>query len=546
MSEHDASPAGGDQHALDQLRRDAKLLLKQARARDVVALAGYEVPSAARTTRRRPVRYVDPFGRCATRRCAKARPCALGALKAFYQQLDRPVHAQAARFLRGAAPRGHARATALLASTPAIGRHSIHTAAAVGDAAAVQAFLDADSSLASQRDPDTHLEPLLAVQEELKRGIGVHSAQHVATVRALLDAGADPNTSAPLPDVSDTIPALYFPCVAGNVDVARVLLERGARPDDGESLYHAAQHDHEACLELLLSFGADIHRGPGPHGNTPLHFLVAHTPDNSLTPKVLRGVAWLLSHGANPNELSYPGVPHQPQAGETPLHRAAAVGHGEPVLRSLVSHGANVDLRRDDGATVYQLAVRSGNTSGAAYLAAVGAGTTLTAVDHLLGACLANDAVTARAVVGSNPGVLQALGPSERDALAQALMHGRTEAARLMVALGWPLTHEGRVGWNATALGGVAWAGGHGASSVERRRASERARREVRELTDCMVRAGRVTTLTRTTQTIRPLSTCSSMPVPPEKRRTTSGTNLQREWQVRGVVAALRARGFAV
>ncbi|MBK6844702.1 MAG: hypothetical protein IPG88_20770 [Gemmatimonadetes bacterium] len=55
------------------------------------------------------------------------------------------------------------------------------------------------------------------------------------------------------------------------------------------------------------------------------------------------------------------------------MHRAAAVGHGEAVLRALVEHGARVDLRQDDGASAYQLAVRVGNTGGAAYLASIGA-----------------------------------------------------------------------------------------------------------------------------------------------------------------------------
>ncbi len=41
------------------------------------------------------------------------------------------------------------------------------------------------------------------------------------------------------------------------------------------------------------------------------------------------------------------------------------------MLRALVEHGAHVDTRRDDGATAYQLTVRVGNVSGAAYLALV-------------------------------------------------------------------------------------------------------------------------------------------------------------------------------
>lgn len=154
---------------------------------------------------------------------------------------------------------------------------------------------------------------------------------------------------------------------------------------------------------------------------------------------------------------SHAGREDQPQAGETPLHRAAAVGHGEEVLRLLVEHGARVDLRRDDGASAYQLAIRVGNTSGAAYLARVGADTTLTATDRLLGACAAGDADAARRVLAESPGIMDRLGPSERDALGLALVAERYDTVRLMIELGWPLWQEGE--WGGTPLHWAAWNG---------------------------------------------------------------------------------------
>ncbi|MFN8573112.1 MAG: ankyrin repeat domain-containing protein [Gemmatimonadaceae bacterium] len=460
MSKDDeaSTPAGGDQHALAQLRQQAKRLLKQARARDTVVLARLRefLPRLAALDDAQmgdAIQLAD-VQHAVARRLGHEH---WGALKRFYERLD-PIHAQAARFLKALREDDTKGALELLEESPQIGRYSIHTASAVGDVDTVRAFLEADPTLARQRDPGGELEPLLyAVNEDLKRLRQVPEAAHVSTVRALLDAGADPNAAAPLPDVSDAIPALYFPCASGNVAVARLLLERGAQPTDGEGLYHAAQHDHEDCLELLVSFGADIHRGPGAQGNTPLHFLAAHTPDNPITPKAMRGMAWLLAHGANPNEVSYPQVKDHPQAGETPLHRAAAVGHGVEVLQGLVAHGAEIDRRRDDGATAYQLATRVGNVAVAEYLASAGADVTLTPTDRLLGACMRGDADAARGIAVAHPGLINALGPSERDALGQALMHGHMEAVRVMVSLGWPLTHEGE--WGGTPLHWAAWHG---------------------------------------------------------------------------------------
>lgn len=458
MPNDEAPSAGGDQHALEQLRRQAKRLLKQARALDAVVIARLR-ELLPRLTQLNDAQIAESLQLADVQHAIarRLRHESWGALTRFYATLD-PIHAQAANFLTALRDEDTRRARALLEATPAIARYNIYTAAAVGGAAAVQAFLDADPSLATQRLPNDNLEPLLfAVHEGIKRDMGVSAEQHLATVRALLDAGANPNASAPLPDVSDTIPALYFPSTSGNVEVARLLLERGATPTDGESLYHAAQHNHVEVLELLVSFGANVNRGPDEGGNTPLHFLTAHTPENSITSTAMRGMVWLLQRGADPNVPSYPGATSQPQAGETPLHRAAAVGHGEEVLRALVEHGARVDARRDDGASAYQLAVRVGNSSGAAYLAAMGADTTLSAVDRLLAACATVDEATARSVVAEHPGILATLGPSERDALGIALTQRRFDPARLMISLGWPLTHEGE--WGGTPLHWAAWNG---------------------------------------------------------------------------------------
>ncbi len=458
MSNPEAPQGGGDARALDQLRHQAKHLLKQARAGDTVVIRGLQdlLPRLASLSDAEVVESIQ----LADVQHAVARKLGhlnWAALKTYYERLD-PIHTQAARFLKALRNDDADTARTLLAATPAIADYNILTAAAVGDADRVQALLAADPSLATQPASAEVLEPLLyAVHEELKRALGVSLEQHLATVRALLDAGANPNASAPLPDVSDRIPALYFPCDRGNVAVARLLLERGAHPTDGESLYHAAQRDHRDCLALLLEFGADLNRGPARHGNTPLHFLTAHTPDNPITPKARRGLMWLLEHGADPSVPSYGGRTDQPQAGETPLHRAAAVGHDEEVVRALVARGAPVDARRDDGLTAYRLAVRGGHESAATCLAAAGADTTLTPVDQLLAACAGGRAEDARSLVEANPGILATLGPSERDALGLAVTRGDLDTVRLMTSLGWPLTQEGE--WGGTPLHWAAWNG---------------------------------------------------------------------------------------
>ncbi len=290
--------------------------------------------------------------------------------------------------------------------------------------------------------------------------LALEHGEPIEQIAELLAAGADANASAPLDDGVSRIPALYFPCNSNNVAVARLLLEHGANPNDGESVYHAAQNNHRECLALLVEHGADLSGRHEEYGNTPLYFLAGHTPHNPITPRVVLGMEWLLDHGADPNVPStrtasgadVPGIT------ELPLHRAAASGLGEGVARMLVEHGAVVDAPRGDGKTAYALAVRIGNSGFARYLASVGADTSrLTDIDRLLGACITADEPTARAIVAAQPAIISELTPEDRSTFGAALAMERTDAVRLMISLGWPLDDESE--WGGTPLHWAAWTG---------------------------------------------------------------------------------------
>lgn len=349
----------------------------------------------------------------------------------------------------------------LLAAHPSLVTESVHVAAATGDTASVQALLASDRTHAVRGIGPFNTPPLVfAVQSGLPRALGVSETAQAGLVHALLEAGADPNTTIALPDVHGAIPVLFFPCDAGNVPVARVLLEAGAQATDGESLYHAAQRDHREVLALLRAHGADLSRGPAGVGNTPLHFLASHRVSNPVAPTVVRGMAWLLEHGADPTvPLTAVGDgQHASQLGETPLHRAAANGFAGDVLALLVAHGADVDATRLDGTTPYALAVRSGNTGGANWLAAQGADRTrCRAIDRLLCACLNADGDEARAIVAAHPDIVAEMTDADGGALLQALVEHRHEAVHLMLTLGWPLTPQSE--WGGTALHWCAWNG---------------------------------------------------------------------------------------
>ena len=102
----------------------------------------------------------------------------------------------------------------------------------------------------------------------------------------------------------------------------RALLEAGADPDDGESLYHSTEAGDTACLRLLLEHGAST------SGTNALAHALDYEP--------LEPVRLLLDAGADPNE------------GALVAH-AIRRGRGVDAVRLLAEHGA--DVNRPGGET---------------------------------------------------------------------------------------------------------------------------------------------------------------------------------------------------
>ncbi len=191
----------------------------------------------------------------------------------------------------------------------------------------------------------------------------------VKCARRLLDAGADPNTRH-MYSKTDPIAVLYGASAEGrNPDLVRLLLERGANPNDGESIYHAAQYNLPDILEVLVAHGGDLSGADSHWGNTPLYFLAGHRPTDSNAEAAARGMEWLLDHGADPN------VPAR-YMGEWPLHTLCFRGWGS-LVETFLRHGADPNVRRKDGRTPYVLARIVGNDVAANALMAAGADPTL-------------------------------------------------------------------------------------------------------------------------------------------------------------------------
>ena len=196
--------------------------------------------------------------------------------------------------------------------------------------------------------------------------------------RALLDRGA-------AIDARDREgkTALSLAAEANKLAVMKLLLERGAdvnvRAVDGSTpLFEAAEQDRGAAIELLLEGGADPNL-PGRNGVRPLAAAAYNGSADS--------VAALLKYGADPNALDDAGksamiyaaghayapvVALLIQAGVDPNRRYAhgltalmwAAGHDasagvddvEATIKTLIAHGAKVDLKDDRGKTAADIA----------------------------------------------------------------------------------------------------------------------------------------------------------------------------------------------
>jgi ankyrin repeat protein len=178
----------------------------------------------------------------------------------------------------------------------------------------------------------------------------------VTLARELLERGADPNAT--FTNEYGEMSALYGAAgVVHDPPLTALLLEAGADPNDGESLYHATEASDPACLKLLLEHGAR------PDGTAAL----AHALDGDK----LEFVRLLLDAGADPNEGRWALLVH-----------AVRRNCGPATLRLLAERGAELDRRGGEWSTppeqwrtAYQNAVLRGRDEAAELLAQLGAST---------------------------------------------------------------------------------------------------------------------------------------------------------------------------
>jgi ankyrin repeat protein len=312
-------------------------------------------------------------------------------------------------------------AEAILAQHPELRAGDIHTAAILGDDRAVKQFLADDRSNATAKSPPYGGDALnyLGLSKYLRLD-PARTPGFLRAAAALLDAGADPNTGFwTTGQHPERETALYGAAgVAHHAELTRLLLERGADPNDIEAVYHSPETHNNAAMRLLVETGKVTRE------NLALMLVRKHDWHD------YEGAKYLLERGVDPNYMR--------EQGWIPIHHAIARNNGLNIIELLLDHGADPRVRKD-GATAIERAARKGRGDLLKLFEQRGFPIALRGVDRLIAACATNDARTVGEIREREPKLVRELLAQGSTLLAEFAGTWNTAGVRHLLDLGVPV-----------------------------------------------------------------------------------------------------------
>ena len=427
---------------LEQLKKQAKSLLHAARNQDPAAFQRFQA-ILGRSLNQDTIALHDA-------QFVIAREYGFKSWNDLREQVEeRSLSFSAAvdEFVRCATGGAQVRALRLLALHAGIAHANLFTELVLGDTDAVEARLRANPAAAVQRGGVQNWEPLLYVCHTcLHHGSPQRANGLMGIARELLSHGANPNAEYDWnwhPELPRT--ALWGSLIAmGHMQLAELLLEKGANATDGVSMHIAAGGGNLPALELLNRFDANFNGIPG--GVPPLRYILGWA-----SPEGVAGVRWLLEHGAGPN-LAWA------QSGDAPLH-IAAQRWDVAMVELLVSHGADIHQRRSDGRTAHTVAALQGNAEVEEWLLDHGAKDELSLLERFISACTSGKRAQAESMLAQHRNLRGELRAEHHLMMHVPAERGDSEVLKIMLDCGFDPNakdHDGVTALHRAAMSGRA------------------------------------------------------------------------------------------
>ncbi len=336
-------------------------------------------------------------------------------------------------------------AEVMLAKHPELRIASIHIAAVLGDEAAVRRFIAGDPASVTAKAAPYGGDALnyLGLSKYLRHH-PERTEGFLRTATALLDAGAPAHTgfwtTGQYPEFET---ALYGAAgVAHNEPLTRLLLERGADPNDEDAVYHVGETHDLSALKAIVKTGKVTDE------NLSLMLIRKHDWHD------YEGVKYLLEHGASPKHIR--------KRGWHPLHHALERDNDLPIIELLLDHGAD-PAGVEDGLSGTARAARRGRSDVLEALERRGLLGALPGALGLIAACARGDATTVRTTADREPQVVRDVLADGATLLAEFTGNWNVMGARLLLDLGVPVTarYQGDgyfgIAKDSTALHVAAW-----------------------------------------------------------------------------------------
>jgi ankyrin repeat protein len=312
----------------------------------------------------------------------------------------------------------------ILERYPHVAGSNIYTAAILADETAVRGFLKraSRSAIATGGPHDWDALTCLCFSRYLRLDAS-RSEAFVRTAHVLLDAGASAKTGwyemIDHPDPRPIFENVVYgaAAIARHPGLTRLLLERGADPNDEETPYHVPESYDNAVMNILLDSGT--------------------LNQASLTTMLLRkadvhdqdGLSLLLQRGADPNAMT--------RWGYNALQQALRRDNSLTAIEALLDHGADPALTNaQDGRSAMATAAYRGRGDVLRLVESRNLTADLQGVDRLTAACAKADDASIGRLSADDPRLVQDLLGEGGTLLAEFAGNGNVEGMRRLLALG--------------------------------------------------------------------------------------------------------------